>query len=81
MAELKMPAGILGSREDELELALAAALLPDEWRVTIVRSSALELLLTVEMQGRRTTRSFPPRSTDAIVEYLQRAGREFGSKP
>jgi hypothetical protein len=49
--------------------------------VTIVRSSALELLVTVEMQGRMTTRPFPPRSTDAIVEFLQRAGREFGSKP
>ena len=81
MAELKMPAGILGSREDALEVALEAAFLPDEWRVTIVKSSALELLVTVEMQSRMTTRSFPPRSTDAIVAFLQRVGREFGSKP
>jgi hypothetical protein len=30
------------------------------------------------MQSRKTTRIFPPRSTDAMVEFIQRVGREFG---
>ena len=78
MATLKMDVGILGSQEDELEAEMEAALLPAEWRVTIIRRTWSELTVSIEMQNGTTTRTFPPRSTNEIVEFLQRVGREFG---
>ncbi len=81
MADLNMRAGIFGSPEDELEIALEATFLPAEWRVAILRTSERWLTVTVEMQNRMTTRMFPSRSTDGIVEFLRHVGRELGSSP
>ena len=81
MAQLKMRAGVLGSLEDELEVALEAGFLPVDWCITILRSSERWLTLTIEMQNRMATRLFPSRSADAIVGFLQHVGRELGSNP
>jgi hypothetical protein len=81
MAQLKMRAGVLGSLEDELEVALEAGFLPVDWRITILRSSERWLTLTIEMQNRMATRLFPSKSADAIVGFLQHVGRELGSNP
>ena len=81
MAQLKMSAGVLGSLEDELEVALEAGFLPVEWRITILQHSERWLTLTIDMQNRMATRLFPPRSADAIVGFLQYVGRELGSNP
>lgn len=82
MAELRMRAGVFGSREDDLEVAVEAAFLPADWRVAILRSSERWLTVTIEMQNRMTTtRIFPLRSTDGVVEFLRHVGRELGSSP
>ena len=81
MAELRVRDGVLESLEDQLELALEAALLPAEWRVTILKRSERWFTLTIEMQDHTTTRLFPSQSTDAIIGFLKVVGLAFGTSP
>jgi len=81
MAKLKVLAGVLASRSEELEIGLEAAFLPEEWVITIVASPGIGFRVAIEMQHRLVTRTFASRSLEEVIEFLRHVGRESGGTP